>query len=90
MSHRPDEQMSDRLLNVGEGLIIGFPSYQAQDGPTDLQNLGSTRAYFLTVSRVAELHIEYTQLPSLSNGQTLNFDYLGDTGHGSGEDIFRV
>lgn len=84
-----DERLSDRLLDQRGGLILGFPSIEASTG--GVSELGSVRAYFFRVARVATLTYDpYDQIGSLSDGETVGFDYLGDTGVGSGDDIFRI
>jgi hypothetical protein len=85
------ERLSDRLLNIGGGLIIGFPSVEADVPDMGLNQMGGVRAYFFRVAREAELFFEpYGQIGAMNDGDTLGFDYLGDTGIGSGNDIFRI
>lgn len=90
-----ENRISDRLLGLGGGLIITFPQSTVDVEEVGGEQLASVRAYFFRVSRAEELFYEpYTQVGSINGGNTVpaggGFDYLGDTGVGSGDDIFRV
>lgn len=85
------ETMSDRVRDVGDGLIMAFPITNVNvAGQTDLKTV---RLYYFQVSRQTRYYQEYTSLSNITSGSqspSSGFDYLGDTGVGSGDDIFRM
>lgn len=82
-------RISNRVLDIGGGLILAFPS---QDIQTDrvAGSLSTVRAYFFRVSRPQDLNYEYEELPAMDEGDTLEPDYLGVEGHGEGDDVFLI
>jgi len=71
-------KLSDRLLEVGGGLIVAFPQ---DDG---------LRGYFFKVTGYTPFLYKYTQLGAMAAGTGTSFDYLGESGLGSGQDILRI
>lgn len=85
-----EERISDRVRSVGDGLILGFP---IEDTTVESERIETVRLYFFRVGSETRYFQRYTQLSDLPSGNTNptnNYDYLGDTGVGTGEDIFRV
>lgn len=79
--------MSDRVRDVGEGLIVAFPSKKASLVGETIQAL---EGYFFKVSVSERFYYEYTQLGAFNNGDSLDYGYLGDTGHNAGDDVLRL
>lgn len=82
------ENLSDRLLGLGDGLIISFPQGGVSIGREG--DLATLNSFFFRVSRYQKYFQRYTQLPDINDGNTEGFNFLGDTGIGSGDDIFRI
>lgn len=83
------ERMSDRVRDVGDGLILAFPIETTEVAREDIDTV---RMYFLRVSRQTRYFERYTALSAIGSGSTSptnGFDYLGATGVGSGADVFR-
>jgi len=84
------QAMSDRVRDVGDGLILGFPISTTEVAQQDLETV---RLYFFRVSSQTRYFQKHTSLSSINSGNTSpsnGFDYLGDGGVGSGSDIFRM
>lgn len=85
------ETISERVRDVGDGIILAFPIEKTEvAGNNQLQ---TTRLYFFRVASETRYFQKYTSLSSISSGSTSptnGYDYLGDTGVGSGDDIFRI
>lgn len=89
--HAPNERISERLRDVGQGFIAAFPDNDANINANDhvIQGL---KGYFFRVAQSVPFYFKYSQLGAVTAGagNALDFDYLGDTGLGSGNDILRV
>ena len=57
--------------------------------PLDVRKNPTFELYFFRVARAYPLERIYV-LPSMTPGQLLDFTYLGETGLGSGDDIFKM
>jgi hypothetical protein len=83
--------MSERVRDNGDGLILAFPT---QKTTVEGEELQTTRLYFFRVGSHTRYFQRYTALSSINSGNSTpgggGFDFLGDTGVGSGSDIFRV
>jgi len=87
MSH---ETMSERVRNIGDGLILAFPVDEAE---VSGQTINTMRLYFFRVAEKTRYYQEYTSLSSIAGNSTTpssGYGYLGDSGVDSGSDIFRV
>lgn len=88
----PTAPLSSRLLDTGHGLIVTFPIQGAE--PVQTQNISSSsaRAYFFKVLKHQRHKREYRELGTITAGaaNALNYDYLGEDGHGQGDDILRL
>lgn len=85
------ETISERVRDVGDGLILGFPIDTTTVAGED--QLLTTRLYFFRVSSQTRYFQKYTSLSSINSGTTTpssGYGFLGDTGVDSGSDIFRV
>lgn len=88
MSH---ETMSERVRDIGDGLILAFPITQTQ--VANQSGLDTTRMYFFRVARETRFRQKYTSLANIAGDGTTpssGYDWLGDTGVNSGSDIFRI
>lgn len=81
------ETISDKLLETGGKLVINFPVEDTEKKPSGLV---TSRMYVFEVSAYHPYNARYTQLPAMNSGDSISFNYLGDTGVGSGEDVLRV
>lgn len=84
------ELISDRIRDVGDGLVLGFPIETADVAN---QQINTVRLYFFRVASQTRYFQRYTSLSDIASDATtpLNgYDYLGNTGVGSGDDIFRI
>jgi hypothetical protein len=88
--HSQDETISERVLDNGEGLIVQFPVTEAPDIRVGAQSIPSVRAYFFKVAKSIDFTWSYTQLGSFNANGSQDYDYLGDTGIGSGDDVLRL
>lgn len=82
--------MSDRVRDVGDGLILAFPLTNTQVAG---QTIRTTRLYFFRVSSETRYFQRYTSLGNITSGSTTpatGFQFLGDSGVNSGSDIFRI
>lgn len=83
------ETISERVRGVGDGLVLGFPIETADVAG---QTIDTVRLYFFRVASETRYFQRYTQLSSITSGSTSptnGYDYLGSSGVGSGDDIFR-
>lgn len=90
--HPVDARMSDRALGHGQGLIVMFPVQQAQNINVGNKDISTVRAFFFKIAKHQEFYFRYTQLGGIDagNANALDYDFLGDTGHGTGNDILRL
>jgi len=86
------EYLSDILLNTGDNLVIVFPE------PTDAEvsrgngriGVPYGRAFFFKVVLAGNLRFFYDLFDNLDPETGVNYGYLGDTGHGTGNDVLRI
>lgn len=84
------ERMSERVRDVGDGLILSFPIADTEVADKDLKTV---RMYFFRVSSETRYFQRYTSLSNIGSGNTSpasGYDFLGDSGVNSGSDIFRM
>lgn len=85
------ERISDRVRDVGDGLILAFPI-----DTTDVagqRDLRTTKLFFFRVASETRYFQRYTSLANITSGSTTptnGYGFLGGTGVDSGSDIFRV
>jgi hypothetical protein len=86
------ERMSDRLLDIGENLIVAFPvkEYDVPISETKTISAQTSLCYVFRVSAWYPFYYEWDKLGALSKGGYSGLNYLGETGHGSGDDILRI
>ena len=85
--------MSDLLLDAGDNLVLIFP--QANDARIDIGPQGEVgvplgRAFFFKVSTASRLIRKYDLFSTLAALTGVTYNYLGDTGHGTGSDVLRI
>jgi len=80
--------ISQLLLKPGENLVVLF----AEGNDAKVKNVGVplTRAFFFKVAVEVELRYRYQLFGQLEPQQGKDYNYLGDAGHGSGNDILRI
>lgn len=88
--HPVDDRISDRVLGHGEGLIVAFPTQNVQKIQAGPQSIPTVRAYFFRIAKVQKYRWTYSQLTSFNDAESLDYNYLGDTGHGTGDDVLRL
>lgn len=81
------QTIRERTLDVGGRLLISFTTERA-----GIENDKRTsEVWVFKVLRVFDRFIyKYSGLEQMDDGDTLEFDYLGEDGHGSGDDILRI
>lgn len=87
----PHEVMSERVRDIGDGLILAFPIEDTS--VANQSEIETTCLYFFRVGSETRYFQKYTSLANISGDGTTpasGFDFLGDSGVGSGSDIFRV
>lgn len=82
------ENMSDRVRDPGHGLIIGMST--EENVSANRQTVQTYKAYFFKVTKSAPFYYFWDELGALNSGQSSDYTYLGDSGHGVGEDVLRV
>jgi len=70
------------LLKENDNLALIFPKNIADEPKFEL--------YFFRVMRRYPLHRVYDKLSELAPGETIDFNYLGEAGLGSGDDVLSV
>lgn len=75
--------MIERVLSIGDGLIVSLPS-------EDKEGRMVCRGFFFRITAYQPYYWEYNKLGAMNKADSKNFNYLGEDGHGSGRDIFRV
>jgi hypothetical protein len=92
MTADPTTPISSRLLGTGQGLIVTFPIQKAATIELRGKDVSSVRAFFFKVVKSQEYFFEYQQLGTITAGagNALDYDYLGEDGHGAGDDILRL
>jgi len=85
--------MSDVTLGPGDNLVIVFP--EGNDARIEMEKGGILgvpygRAFFFKVVLASQLRFHYDLFDTLAALTGLDYDYLGDTGHGTGNDILRI
>lgn len=84
------ELMSERVRDVGDGLILAFP---ITDTTIAGEAINTTRLYFFRVGSETRYFQRYSSLSNITSGSstpTNGYGWLGDTGVDSGSDIFRM
>jgi len=86
-------RISEVLLNGGDNLVILFP--QENTAEVDIGKQGKigvplARAFFFKISVASRLVRIYDLFNALASETGVTYNYLGDTGHGSGNDILRL
>lgn len=87
----PHEVMSERVRDIGDGLILAFPIDNVQ--VANQPGIETTQLYFFRVGSQTRYYQRYTSLANISGDGTTpssGYDFLGDSGVGSGSDIFRI
>ena len=80
------EKLSDRLLDIGNHLLVAFPVERVEiEGSTYI----TSRIFIFKVAAFWPYWYKYS-LGAMSAGSYKTFNYLGETGFGSGKDIFRI
>lgn len=92
--------MSDRLLDIGENLLISFPNEKVEVKKTVSQGKGNavervvkaytSRIFLFKVGAWYPFFYEWDQIGALAAAGSSGLDYLGSSGHGSGDDILRI
>ena len=77
------ERMSDRILNVGDVLVINLPK-RLESG------LLTSLCFFFRVGAAWPLLIEYDKLPEIEGKTGTDWFYLGEDGPSEGKDILRI
>jgi len=85
--------MSEVLLETGDNLIIVFP--EPGDAEVEVGRKGHLgvpygRAFFFKVILASKLRYHYDLFNNLSPLAGVTYNYLGDAGHGAGNDILRI
>lgn len=90
--HPVDDTISDRVLGHGDGLIVAFPIQTAEDIRVGGKDIATVKAFFFKIAKTQELNWRYTQLGAINAGaaSALDYNWLGDTGHGTGSDVLRI
>lgn len=86
------ETISSRVRDIGDGLILAMTITDTT--VAGYENMITSRLYFFRVAAQTRYYQEYNQLANITSGSQLptsvDYDYLGDSGIGSGSDIFRM
>lgn len=83
------QTIEERVLGLGDYLLITLNTERGDNKPH--QGLSSPEVWVFRVSRVfKKFSKRYSELPTVGAGESLDFDYLGNEGHGEGDDILRV
>lgn len=82
------QNISQVLLKPGQNLVVLF----AEGNDAKIGDIGVplTRAFFFKVAVETELRYRYQLFDQLEAQNGVTYNYLGDTGHGAGNDIFRI
>jgi len=82
--------ISERILKPGDNLVLVV---QTGDARINIRGrnfeVDKATAYFFKVLQVSQLHRKW-EGPTLDSGSGSDYNYLGDTGHGTGNDILRI
>lgn len=76
--------ISKKVLSMGENLIVLFPITSIKD------TYRTALAYVFKVAVSRRLALDWKLLSAITAGSGLDYDYLGTTGFGTGDDILRV
>ena len=86
-----EQRMSDRLLEIGENLLVAFPVEKAKVSKGESTwEVVTSRIYTFKVGAWYPFLYDWNKLGGLSKGNYSGLNYLGETGHGSGSDILRI
>ncbi len=78
--------ISQRVLSPGDNLVILFP--RTVGSGADRYDVADAWVFVVALAR--NFTLDYRQLPAIAAGNGLDYDYLGDGGHGSGNDVLRI
>jgi hypothetical protein len=81
------ETIQSRLREPGHGLVIAMALEEQLQ--VNRKTTQTYKAWFFKVTKTAPYYHEYEQLPSFTEGDFIDYSYLGDGGIGTGEDILR-
>lgn len=82
------EYISQVLLNLGDNLIVLFA--EGNDAKVNDCGVPLGRAFFFKVAAEVELRRRYQLFAQLEAQHGVAYNYLGDTGHGAGNDVLRI
>jgi len=80
-------KLSERLLDVGGNLLVGFPVEELEVGNKVVL---TTKFYVFKVSAWTTYFYNWNKLGALAKGGSSDLNYLGESAHGSGLDILRI
>jgi len=80
--------ISQLLLRPGENLVVLFA--EGNDAKANDIGVPLVRAFFFKVAIETELKYRYQLFGQLEPQSGKDYNYLGDTGHGTGNDILRI
>lgn len=80
--------MSQIVLNLGDNLVVLF----CEGNDAEIREIGVPlgRAFFFKVAAEVELRRRYQLFAQLEPQHGVDYNYLGDIGHGAGNDILRI
>lgn len=81
------KRISDRILDEGDNFILLFP---AESGRVGKQEVTIGRGFFFKVLSWDRFFLEYDHLSALAVAGSADYNYLGTTGHGTGDDVLRI
>ncbi len=79
--------IQSRLRDPGHGLVIAMALEEKIKA--NRQVTETYKGWFFKVTKTAPFYYNYDALSAFADGESSDFDYLGDGGHGTGEDILR-
>ena len=80
-------KISNRLLDEGDNFILLFPTESAKIGKHGV-TIG--RGFFFKVLSWDRFILEYDHLTAIDAGSGVDYNYLGESGLGSGDDVLRI
>lgn len=82
------KHISQVLLSLGDNLVVLFA--EGNDAKINDCGVPLGRAFFFKVAAETELRRRYQLFAQLEPQTGVNYNYLGDVGHGAGNDILRI
>lgn len=79
--------MSDRVLDEGSNFILVFPTESGHVGSNEV-TVG--RGFFFKVLSWDRFLMVYDDVADLAAAGSVDYAYLGSTGHGTGNDLLRI